>query len=588
MKKVGIIALSLLILFNLVGCVNKGNEEVVKLYPAFKTEKNTKTWGYINKSGKFIIEPQYQRVLDFSKNGVAEVYKNGGVGLINSKGEEIIAPQYQQIIDLDGGYFLGYDGELIYIFDSKGKEYFSGEYIYVGSYSDDLFGVGKITDGGEVLMGYVNKSGMEIIEPAYSRVYDFHNGKALVLEGKDKYKIIDKKGNIIKELEYPLVVPSVDDNIYLVKDENGLFGYIDNEDNTLIEPKFNKGNIFENGNAVVAVGEDDNYLYGLIDREGKYLLEPEYRNIVGFGNGYYGVEKEMDGKEIKYAISNNKGELLTDFTYSNLNNINIKNNFISVFDGKETYILNFNGDKVELPVLKGKGELSFDGNVLRKVSLNKLSYYNSKGEIIWEENSDYVLSEDVNLKEKTYVEEGINIRYPYVEGMKNKEVEEKINKELYNRFMNNEGHAFYEVTYDVNRINDLLTISKYYQYSDNGETEVVGNGEVYNISLQNGKFFNLGDLFKDDSDYKKIVSENIAGKLVNSIMDGSTIYGIENFTGVDEEQSFIPTMDQLNIVFKSANPLTDIETISIPQKDIEDVLDMGKEFWWALMVSKGF
>ena len=35
-----------------------------------------------------------------------------------------------------------------------------------------------------------------------------------------------------------LVVLSVDDNIYLVKrDENGLFGYTDNEDNTLIETK---------------------------------------------------------------------------------------------------------------------------------------------------------------------------------------------------------------------------------------------------------------------------------------------------------------------------------------------------------------
>ena len=172
--------------------------------------------------------------------------------------------------------------------------------------------------------------------------------------------------------------------------------------------------------------------------------------------------------------------------------------------------------------------------------------------------------------------------------MKNKEVEEKINQELYNRFMDNEGYEFYETTYDVKRINDLLTISKYYQFSNNGESEVIGNGEVYNISLQNGKFFNLGDLFKEDSDYKKVISQNIADKLVNSIMDENTIYDIENFTGVDEEQSFIPTMHQFDIVFKSNNPLTDIETISIPQKDIEDILDMGKEFWWALMVSKGF
>jgi hypothetical protein len=43
MKRVGIIALSLLILFNLVGCVKKvDNKEIVKLYPAFKTEKDTK------------------------------------------------------------------------------------------------------------------------------------------------------------------------------------------------------------------------------------------------------------------------------------------------------------------------------------------------------------------------------------------------------------------------------------------------------------------------------------------------------------------------------------------------------------------
>ena len=39
-------------------------------------------------------------------------------------------------------------------------------------------------------MGYVNKSGMEIdVEPAYSRVYDFHNGKSFLALEREKINI---------------------------------------------------------------------------------------------------------------------------------------------------------------------------------------------------------------------------------------------------------------------------------------------------------------------------------------------------------------------------------------------------------------
>lgn len=606
MKKMVIILLVLLIAFSISGCIRKVDDgKVVNLYPAFEMEGRTRLWGYIDNSGKFVIEPKYENALEFSNEGIAQVYNNNAIGVINDKGQEIIPTRYKEIAELKNGYIRAFDGEVNHVFNKEGKLQFSGQYAYIGPFNDGLFSVAKFNDAGDVLMGYVNKSGEDIVEPQYMRAYDFYKGKAVVMKSQELHQIIDKDGNVLKDLEYSLVVPSNDGDIYLVRNSDNLYGYIDGEGNLLIEPKFQNGGLFEDGNAIVAIKENDSILFGVIDKEGNYTIEPKYANILNLGKGYFGVANDRNRIGYKYAVVNDQGELITDFSYYNLGGPNgkIDNDLISVFDGIKTYAIDLKGEKSEeLPTLDGRGDLIFDGKVAKVTLLNRLYYYNSKGKLIWEESNDYQLREGAQVLEKLYQgDNGVNIYYPVIEGLKNKNAEDKINKELYQKFVtdvedeiaknSDKKYNYYNTTYVPKKFHDLLTIQRYSEFHIDGETTKGDDGAVYNISLINGKFFTLKDLFKEDSDYITVLSNLIGEEMGMRIMEGSGIYKMDNFGGIREDQDFIPYIDRIGIFFRPYELLSYTETFptfSITNDSVENILDMESEFWWTYTVNRGF
>ncbi|MGI7157691.1 WG repeat-containing protein, partial [Campylobacter coli] len=53
-------------------------------------------WGFIDKSGKFVIEPKFDSIWDFSE-GLAKVGLNGKYGLIDKSGKIVIEPKFDDI-----------------------------------------------------------------------------------------------------------------------------------------------------------------------------------------------------------------------------------------------------------------------------------------------------------------------------------------------------------------------------------------------------------------------------------------------------------------------------------------------------------
>ena len=73
-------------------------------------------WGFINESGKFILEPQFDDIGDFADCGIAYVLVTvdgtDKLGYINEKGEIIVQPQYDNHYRYnfyDDGYAIVYD-----------------------------------------------------------------------------------------------------------------------------------------------------------------------------------------------------------------------------------------------------------------------------------------------------------------------------------------------------------------------------------------------------------------------------------------------------------------------------------------------
>ena len=59
-------------------------------------------YGFIDKSGKVVIEPQFDDAEDFSE-GLAQVGKDGKWGFIDKSGKVVIEPQYDYVGDFSEG-----------------------------------------------------------------------------------------------------------------------------------------------------------------------------------------------------------------------------------------------------------------------------------------------------------------------------------------------------------------------------------------------------------------------------------------------------------------------------------------------------
>lgn len=609
MKKIGILLMASIMIMNLSACVQKSDDKrPTYMYPAFKIEENKKLWGYIDPNGDFLVDPIYHAAYEFTLEGLAKVEKEGLFGVINSEGGEILEPRYESITDFQGGYFVAFDGKKNQLFNYKGEMEFAGEneYTHIGPYSDGLFTFSMMNEENEIRMGYIGKDGGVVIGPKYSKAYNFIDGKAIVQENQDEnYKIIDKNHAIVRQLDYKDIRATASKGKYIFQGENELYGLIDLNGDIIIEEKFNNIVDVDEEHILVNIIEGKEDFYGVLDKKGKYIIQPEYRDIILLGHGYFALSKERDenGDNI-YAISNSKGRMITEYKYYNVGGREgkIKNNLISVYDGKNTYAIDLKGNKSkDVPVILGPGEISFDGKVITANISGKKSYYNAKKELLWEEINDYSLEGGAVVTEKIYLDgKVIDIRYPVVDGLKKKEVEDNINKKLYEKFrksydlgeeLKREDYKSYRVDYNVNRINDLLVIEQVVEVVEKDDIEAIVFTNIYNISLLNGNFYELKDLFQKDSGYLQTLTDIIRGIAEQKTEEGSGMYDLTNWEGVKADQDFIVGLATIDIYFKPDEILSyseEFPRFTIEQEIIDDILDFNSEFWLTYSRNQGF
>lgn len=128
------------------------------------------------------------------------------------------------------------------------------------------------------------------------------NEKQIVKNNLNKYGVIDKKYKEILQCKYD-TIGTFKDNMCVIC-ENGLIGYMDDQYNVVIEPKYKTGTDFYNGKAIVK-STDEEYL--LIDKQGNIMPEPmqEPRYLASLIKGNYHKSGIAD-------VSNNEIRLIVD------------------------------------------------------------------------------------------------------------------------------------------------------------------------------------------------------------------------------------------------------------------------------------
>lgn len=347
------------------------------LYPIEIADK----WGYIDSSGKIVVQPEYNYSTDFV-NGLGLVYipredprEDEFVAYFNVDGKLICSG----VNPANGRKYLHNISEgLLAICDSvthkfgfvneRGNWVIKPQFYKVSDFSDGLAAVwenadfhvdtgsGCGTPVSHAKWGFIDKSGKYVIEPQYHGVSSFYSGYAYAdnsiisktgdtvnIEGIKNVAVLYQRFNHVYRFMYK------DENIWIPNnDENFLNGYIffRNEktktagfkkwDGSIAIPDtFLGGHFFSEDVAAVEVKKDK---WGYIDATGKIIIKPEYEFVLSFSEGLAAVKSKG-----KWGFIDKLGHFVVPPLYDEVEDFNVMSRFAGgltrmVYNKKMCYI----------------------------------------------------------------------------------------------------------------------------------------------------------------------------------------------------------------------------------------------------------
>ena len=175
--------------YNFYGLVETGRIPV---------KKNGK-WGVIDRSGKWIINPQFDLIV---ADGDRYLFrKDWRYGWCDAKGKYVINPQFKDALPSEG-----YD--LMAVKDEKSDEY-----------------------------GYIDKKGKWVIEPHYDLATPFLPSGVALVYYNDEWGAIDRKGEWVINPQYR-ALHVVSDNLALVMDSGEKIGLINSKGEYVVAPEY--------------------------------------------------------------------------------------------------------------------------------------------------------------------------------------------------------------------------------------------------------------------------------------------------------------------------------------------------------------
>jgi hypothetical protein len=569
-----------------------GSAQRMALYPAQVSFLVEGKWGYIDDTGKFALSPVYSSARRFQANGLAVAGRDGKVGLIDPSGKFVVQPVYQDIGDFSDGLAIVMDEGGFSVMDSRGN-ILSEKYPFIGKYKEGRAPYYIAAQGGGLLYGYLGENGKTAIVPAYQSAGDFDGGIAVVELANNHSAIIDRSGKILRELKYSYVGSASDGMLPFVPDQNtGRYGYLDSKGEVAIKPAFITAQDFMDGAAVVDASSDyTTHKMGLIDKKGAYLIKPQYNDILQLGEDRAAVGVAADPKNIfagsRYALATREGTLLSDFSFYGMEPF--AQGVASVYDNFSTYFIDKQGKRADsLPAVEGIGTLELlDGLIYADIDQRPF-YLNRKGETVYRPESSVTLKSGVKVSEERYrPNRNYLVHYPALSDLKDLKVQENINAKLRNMWIDKgikpEDNLDYSYTGEFkigfNRKNLLELEKSAYDYPF-GAAHGMPVMQYAHVDTRTGAFYQLEDLFKDGSDYVKVLSD-ILRKQINEHGEEMGVWP-DSYKGIKPDQPFFLSGDALMLYFEPyeiAPYAAGFPTFTVPFTEIADIIDKTGSFW---------
>ena len=243
------------------GVVNKKGEVVVK--PSFTMTSSNYDGGllavgepdggigFVNKKGEVVIPMEYDQVLieewdRFIDNptrynlygqvetGRIPVKKNGKWGVINRSGKWIINPQFDLIVADGERYLFRKDWKYGWC-DEEGKYVINPQ--FENALPSEGYDLMAVKDGSSDEYGYINAKGKWVIEPQYELAMPFLPSGVAFVYYKGEWGAIDRKGEWVINPQY-LALHVVSDNLALVMDSGEKIGLINSKGEYVVAPEY--------------------------------------------------------------------------------------------------------------------------------------------------------------------------------------------------------------------------------------------------------------------------------------------------------------------------------------------------------------
>lgn len=263
------------------------------------------------------------------------------VGVIDKSGNEVIEAKYTSIYIPNQSkdvFFCFADDENYQVLNSKGKDIFTDyESIYPIVISDSTLEMEKnvLSYEKDGKYGLIDYSGKELTNAIYDSVSSLQNKPGCILVKKDGLcGVLDSNGNIIIDVKYNTIkgdeysseTEGYTKTGYIISEKTDtgiIYGYINYEGKTLIEPKY------ELITRCLEYEDDDIYLIfmnngkkGVIKNK-KIIIKSKYQSI----NYYNTSDIFVVNKNGKYGFYNNDGNEILEAVYTDYS---IAGNYISV------------------------------------------------------------------------------------------------------------------------------------------------------------------------------------------------------------------------------------------------------------------
>jgi hypothetical protein len=293
-------------------------------------------YGFSSPDEKTKVVPKYKSIDGF-KNGTTWVTKKNGLcNVVDTLNQALLENDIELLKFIDKNNLKTFrDDEKIGLVSIKDKRViFEAKYSKIKAIDDDktIFclidhGKGEIRDVSQKVYLPMDKNA-EFAELTFNVFGQFNkkeskttlffldkqeikeynciiskNEKQIVKNSLNKYGVIDKKYKEILQCKYD-TIGAFKDNMCVIC-ENGLIGYMDDQYNVVIEPKYKTGTDFYNGKAIVK-STDEEYL--LIDKQGNIMPEPmqdpRYLASLIKGNYHKSGIADVSNNEIRLIVDN--------------------------------------------------------------------------------------------------------------------------------------------------------------------------------------------------------------------------------------------------------------------------------------------